>query len=83
MKAAVRRAYGPPEVVAIREVDVPVPADDEVLVRVHAASVNRADLDGLDPARRSSASSSGCARRGTVASGIDVAGVVEARRARA
>jgi NADPH:quinone reductase-like Zn-dependent oxidoreductase len=43
MKAAVRDRYGPPEVVEIREVDKPVPADDEVLVRVRAASVNPAD----------------------------------------
>ena len=41
--------YGPPEVVEIREVERPVPAADEVLVRVRAASVNRADLDGLKP----------------------------------
>ena len=41
MKAAVRHEYGPPEkVLNIEEVDTPTPADDEVLVRVHAASVN-------------------------------------------
>ena len=42
MKAAVRERYGPPEVVEVREVATPTPKDDEVLVRVHAASVNRA-----------------------------------------
>ena len=47
MKAAIRDRYGPPHVVQVRDVDVPVPKDDEVLVRVHAASVNRADLDAL------------------------------------
>ena len=46
MKAAVRDRFGPPEVVVIRDVDVPVPADDEVLVRVRAASVNPADWYG-------------------------------------
>ncbi len=41
MKAAVRHEYGPPEeVLNVEEVDTPTPADDEVLVRVHAASVN-------------------------------------------
>ena len=41
MKAAVRHEYGPPEkVLNIEEVDTPTPAGDEVLVRVHAASVN-------------------------------------------
>ena len=43
MKAAVRDRYGPPEVVELREIDEPVAADDEVLVRVRAASVNPAD----------------------------------------
>ena len=77
MKAAVRERYGPPEVVEVREVETPTPNGDEVLVRVRAASVNRADLDysARDPG--SSARSSGCARRGTRGSGIDVAGVVE------
>ena len=49
MKAAYRDRYGGPEVVSIREVDKPTPAEGEVLVRVKASSVNRADLDGLYP----------------------------------
>jgi len=40
MRAAVRDHYGSPEV---REVDKPIPADNEVLVRVRAASLNPAD----------------------------------------
>jgi NADPH:quinone reductase-like Zn-dependent oxidoreductase len=40
MRAAVHDRFGPPETVEIREIDKPVPADDEVLVRVHAASLN-------------------------------------------
>ena len=43
MKAAVRDRYGSPDVVELREIDKPVPADDEVLVRVRAASLNLAD----------------------------------------
>lgn len=43
MVAAVRSAYGSPDVLALREVDTPTPSDDEVLVRVRAASVNKAD----------------------------------------
>jgi NADPH:quinone reductase-like Zn-dependent oxidoreductase len=39
MKAAVVTRYGPPEVLEIRDVPAPVPADDEVLVRVHASTV--------------------------------------------
>src|SRR5215218_9385864 len=41
MKAMIRDAYGPPDVLELREIDIPEIADDEVLVRVHAAGVGR------------------------------------------
>ena len=50
MKAAVRTRYGPPEVVRIAEVEEPAPKDNEVLVRVHATTVNRTDC-GLRAAK--------------------------------
>ncbi len=43
MKAVVHDRYGPPEVLRIEEVARPVPADDEVLVRIRATTVTRAD----------------------------------------
>src|SRR5688572_9824535 len=43
MRAAVHTRYGPPDVVRIRDVDAPVPRENEVLVRVHATTVNRTD----------------------------------------
>jgi NADPH:quinone reductase-like Zn-dependent oxidoreductase len=43
MKALVRHDYVPPDVLRIEEVEKPVPADDQVLVRVRAASVNPLD----------------------------------------
>jgi NADPH:quinone reductase-like Zn-dependent oxidoreductase len=43
MKAMVNAKYGPPDVLELTEVGKPVPEDDEVLVKVHAASVNPAD----------------------------------------
>src|ERR671913_446257 len=41
MKAMVRDAYGPPDVLELRDIDIPEIADDEVLVHVHAAGVGR------------------------------------------
>jgi len=43
MKAAVCERYGPPEVVVIREVPKPVPADGEVLIEAFASTVNSGD----------------------------------------
>jgi NADPH:quinone reductase-like Zn-dependent oxidoreductase len=43
MKAAMRTTYGPPEVIDVREVEKPAPGDHDVLIRVHAATVNRTD----------------------------------------
>src|ERR671918_2674480 len=41
MKAIVRDAYGSPDVLELREIDIPEIADDEVLIHVHAAGVGR------------------------------------------
>jgi NADPH:quinone reductase-like Zn-dependent oxidoreductase len=43
MRAAVNTTYGPPEVVRVIDVDMPTVGDDEVLVKVHATTVNRTD----------------------------------------
>jgi NADPH:quinone reductase-like Zn-dependent oxidoreductase len=47
MKAIVRDKYGSPNVVELREIEKPVPADDELLVRVHVASVNPVEWYGV------------------------------------
>jgi NADPH:quinone reductase-like Zn-dependent oxidoreductase len=43
VRAVVYDRYGPPEVLRLEDIERPVPADDEVLVRVHATTVNRSD----------------------------------------
>jgi NADPH:quinone reductase-like Zn-dependent oxidoreductase len=43
MKAIVQEGYGTPDTLKLREIEVPAPGDDGVLVEVHAASVNALD----------------------------------------
>ncbi len=43
VKAAVRTRYGPPDVVQVSEVEKPAPGENELLVKVHATTVNRTD----------------------------------------
>ncbi len=47
MQAIVYHEYGSPDVLHLEEVDKPAPKDEEVLIRVHAASVNAADWHRL------------------------------------
>jgi NADPH:quinone reductase-like Zn-dependent oxidoreductase len=47
MQAIVYTEYGSPDVLQLKEVEKPVPKDDELLIKVHAVSVNRSDWEGL------------------------------------
>jgi NADPH:quinone reductase-like Zn-dependent oxidoreductase len=77
MQAAVRDRYGSPDVVELREVERPIPGDEAVLVRVRAASVNRADLDGITPRPSFVRLFIGLRAPTNHRLGLDVAGVVE------
>lgn len=47
MKAAIRRKYGSPAQIKIEQTDIPVPKDNEVLIKVYATTVNRTDCANL------------------------------------
>ena len=78
MKAIVRDRYGPPDVLEIQEVEKPEPADDGVLVRVRAASVNRADWYDVTGTPWIARPLMGLRRPKARLTGIDFAGTVEA-----
>ena len=78
MKAAVRDRYGSPDVVELREIDTPVAADDDVLVRVRAASVNPADWYGVTGTPYVGRAQMGLRRPKEQRLGVDFAGTVEA-----
>jgi NADPH:quinone reductase-like Zn-dependent oxidoreductase len=77
MKAIVRYQYGSPDVLEFRDIDKPVVGDDEVLVRVHAAGVNMADVDYLRGRPDSARLMTGLREPRNHALGLDVAGQVE------
>ncbi len=78
MKAALRHRYGSPDVIELSDVDIPLPGDDEILVKVKAASVNRADLDTLYAKPWVVRVAYGLLRPRSPRLGADAAGVVEA-----
>ena len=53
MRAVVYDRYGPPDVLRLEDVERPVPRDDEILVRVRATAVTRADCATREANRRS------------------------------
>jgi len=81
MKAIVQDTYGSSDVLELREIDRPVPTDNEVLVRVRAAGLHRGDwhvMTGLPYMIRIVVPSLGLRKPKVPVRGMDVAGVVEA-----
>jgi NADPH:quinone reductase-like Zn-dependent oxidoreductase len=77
MKAIIHTRFGPPDVLELRDIEKPVPAAGEVLVRVRAASVNRADWYGVTGTPWVGRVSMGLFKPRSSRFGVDFAGVVE------
>jgi NADPH:quinone reductase-like Zn-dependent oxidoreductase len=78
MKAAVYRCYGAPDVLKIEEVAKPTPTDNQVLVKVHAASVNPLDWHYLRGTPYIVRFDAGIGTPTNPRLGVDFAGTVEA-----
>ena len=78
MKAIVYEKYGSPDVLELREVQKPTPKDDEVLVKVHAASINDWDWGFLQGTPFINRLLNGLRKPKVQILGCDIAGRVEA-----
>jgi len=77
MKAIVQHEYGSPDVLKLEEVQKPTPKDNQVLIKVYAASLNRSDWEGLT-GKPLYARIGGLIRPKNKILGSDIAGRVEA-----
>ena len=77
MKAIVRRCYGPPEVLALEDVEKPVAAAGQVLVKLQAAGLNPLDWHYMRGEPYLMRVESGFGAPGSPRLGVDFAGVVE------
>jgi NADPH:quinone reductase-like Zn-dependent oxidoreductase len=78
MKAAVHRCYGSPEVIRLEDLPKPAPAANEVLVKIHAASVNPLDWHTLRGEPYLMRLDAGFGSPKDIQLGVDYAGTVEA-----
>ncbi|HLF33944.1 MAG TPA: NAD(P)-dependent alcohol dehydrogenase [Cyclobacteriaceae bacterium] len=78
MKAIVFTEYGSPDVLRLEEVPKPVPEDNEVLIKIHSASVNAADLRILKADPFLVRLKFGLSKPNIQILGSDIAGTVEA-----
>lgn len=78
LKAFTRSEYGSPDVLRLEEMPTPTPHSGEVLVEVHAASINMADVDYLMGRPKVARLGTGRKRPRNPGLGLDVAGLVVA-----
>jgi NADPH:quinone reductase-like Zn-dependent oxidoreductase len=77
MKAVVRSKYGSPGVLSIKEVKIPTPKDNELLIRVFATTVNRTDCHILSGMPFIMRFFSGLFKPSLAITGSDFAGQIE------
>jgi len=77
MKAIVHHKYGSPDVLKLEEVQKPTPADNQLLIKVYAVSINRSDWEGLT-GKPLYARIGGLTKPNNKIPGSDIAGIVEA-----
>ncbi len=77
MQAIVYRCYGPADVLKFEDIEKPTPADNEVLVKVHAASVNPLDWHYMRGTPYAVRMDSGFGKPNNPRLGVDFAGTVE------
>lgn len=77
MKAIIRDVYGSPDVLSMQEVPRPIPTDGQVLVRIHAASVNALDWHHLRGTPKLMRIALGLSKPNIRILGADLAGIVE------
>src|SRR6266545_7711311 len=78
MKAIVYYKYGSPDVLELREIEKPSPGENEVLVKVHAASANAADWHLMRATPFLARVENGLLKPKSTRLGADMAGRVEA-----
>ena len=76
MKAIVYTKYGSPDVLHLEEVKKPIPTDDQILIKVHAVSINGSDREGLF-GKPLYVRAGGLLKPGNKILGSDIAGQVE------
>ena len=77
MKAAYRNEYGPPSTLKIKKIEIPSPKENEILIKVHAATVNRTDCAVLTGSPYIMRLFTGLLKPNLPVTGTDFAGQVE------
>lgn len=78
MQAVMHRCYGPPEVLSLEDIEKPVPAENQILIKVHAASINPVEWHSVRGVPYMMRLGAGLGAPKNARIGIDFSGTVEA-----